>query len=85
MGYLYGIANLSSLVMSQLDDKPWQKSMQHPFEILVQESSQAISHVFKGNFDKAFFKSLDVAMKASGLPLSAKTYTKSGFDRFSEL
>lgn len=84
LGYLYGIANLSSLVMSQLDDKPWHKNMQHPFEVLVQESSQAISHVFKGNFDKAFLKSLDVAMKASGLPISVKTYTKAVYNEVAE-
>jgi hypothetical protein len=84
LSYLYGISNLSSLVISQLDDKPWHKTMQHPVEGMIQEASQALSHIFKGNFDKAFFKSLDVSMKVSGLPLASKTYIKSFVERLGE-
>jgi hypothetical protein len=84
LSYLYGINNLSSLVMSQLDDKPWHKSMQHPVEGLVQETSEALAHIFKGNLDKAFWKSLDVAMKTTGLPLVAKTYPKAVISRLPE-
>lgn len=76
MSYIYGVGNLVSLITSQMDDKPWHKNMQHPVEGAVQELSEALSHIFKGNFDKAFFKSLDVTMKSMGLPLSAKTYAK---------
>jgi uncharacterized protein YjgD (DUF1641 family) len=76
MSYFYGIGNLTALVTSQMDDKPWHKNMQHPFEVAVQETSQALSHIFKGNWDKAFNKSLDVTLKTLGLPTSAKTYSK---------
>lgn len=84
MGYLYGIGNLSSLVTSQMDDKPWHKNMQHPVEGMTQEISQAIAHLFKGNFDKALFKSLDATFKITGLPLAGKTYTKALATRLSE-
>lgn len=76
MSYFYGIGNLTALVTSQMDDKPWHKNMQHPFEVAVQETSQALSHLFKGNVDKAFNKSLDVTLKTLGLPTAAKTYSK---------
>ena len=76
MGYLYGVGNLSSLVTSQMDDKPWHKNMQHPVEGMAQEISQAIAHLFKGNFDKALFKSLDATFKMTALPLAGKTYSK---------
>tara|TARA_R110002126_G_scaffold62966_2_gene161744 strand:- start:3285 stop:6665 length:3381 start_codon:yes stop_codon:yes gene_type:complete len=78
-GNFYGISDITSLIMSQMDDKPWHKNMQTPVEVLGQEFSEAISHAFKGNFSKAFEKSLSVALKSTGLPMSVKTYTKAAY------
>jgi hypothetical protein len=81
--YMYGISNLTALITSQMDDKPWHKNLQAPVEGMVQELSQALSHTFKGNFDKALLKSIDVTLKASGLPTAFKTYPKAAIKRMS--
>ena len=69
LGVYYGLGQIARVVTSQLDDKPFFTSLQHPVEQLTQDVAMAISNLLKGNIDDALAKSLEVTLKSKGLSL----------------
>jgi hypothetical protein len=82
MGYFYGLGNIASYVTSQLDDKPWHKTIQHPVEALGQDYAHAIAHLFKGNFTDGAIKGLEAVFKTTGLPLQAEVVPKAVYKTY---
>ncbi len=70
MGIFYGVVQVVRVVGSQLDDKPFYQTLQHPVELLTQDVAMALSNLAKGNIDDAIAKSIETTMKATGSPLS---------------
>ncbi len=69
LGVYYGLGQIARVVSSQLDDKPFFTSLQHPVELLTQDVAMALANLFKGNIDDALAKSLEVTLKSTGLSL----------------
>jgi hypothetical protein len=84
LGYFYGLSTLTQLVVSQMDDKPWHRTVQHPVEMLIQDVSHALAHLFKGNLNDALLKSIEAVFKTKGLPLQAEVVPKALWKQFNE-
>jgi hypothetical protein len=76
LSYFHFIGTLSSLTVSQLDSQPWQRTFQHPAELIVQDLSTVLAKTLKGDLDKALLKSVEVLFKTKGLPLQYKVVPK---------
>jgi len=81
VGLLHGIGQVGRVAASQLDDKPWFATTQHPVESLVQSTGLAVSNLAKGNMVKALETSLEVAFKATGMPINMMTIPKRAVKR----
>ena len=76
LGVYYGIGQIARVVGSQIDDKPFYQTLQHPVEIVTQDLAMAISNLLKGNLDDAALKSLETTLKIKGGPLQAVILAK---------
>lgn len=84
LGSIQGIGTILSIVISQLDDNPWYKTMQDPTQHIIQEGSEAIANAAKGNFGKSFKQSLGTYSKVKGLPFTTYTNISKISERITE-
>jgi len=75
-GVFYGVGQVARVVSSQLDDKPFYSSLQHPVELLTQDVAMALANLAKGNLDDALIKSFEITLKRTGAPLYPFTAIK---------
>lgn len=80
LGTFWGLGELSRMVMSRIDDQPWTANLEHPFQTLVSKSADVVSHVYNGDFEKAFFKAGGVFANVTGLPVAPLNYSKDLYD-----
>lgn len=83
-GAIHGIGTILNVVISQLDDKPWSQDIQDPVISIMQEGSEAIANLFKGNFLKALKGSSNAVFKATGVPVSPTIIMKNYAEKLSE-
>jgi hypothetical protein len=69
-GNFYGLSQVTRVVNSQLDDKPFYQTLQDPIQLMVQDVGSAMANVAKGNIDDAIAKGFEVTLKSTGAPLN---------------
>jgi hypothetical protein len=84
LGVFYGVGQLARVVGSQLDDKPFYQTLQHPFELMAQDLAMAMANLAKGNLDDAAIKGFEITLKRTGLPLFPFTSTRQLVKRIAE-
>ena len=67
LSYYYGIGQIIKGVGSQLDDKPFYQSLQHPVNAMGQDLIQVLSNAGKGNLVQAATKAMELTMKSKGI------------------
>ena len=70
IGLVHVLGQAGRVAASQLDDKPWFATAQTPTSSLVQTAGGVMANVLKGNPAMALNKSIELAFKASGMPMS---------------
>jgi hypothetical protein len=53
-----------------MDSNPWYQTVQHPIELIMNESIDATSQLMKGNVWAATKKGFNVYAKSAGLPVT---------------
>ena len=82
VGNFFGINLLSDYATSRLDDQPWRREIQDPVSQLAGNVMDVFVHSFKGDFDKAFQKSITSTFKATGAPLFPYIATKKSYEKY---
>jgi hypothetical protein len=81
-GYFHGFGLMIRQITSRIDDQPWTSSMQHPVETLIDDASNSIAYMVKGEFGKAFRGGLEVFMQTKGIPINPLKTTEKIVGRF---
>lgn len=84
VGSFQGIGTPLNIIISQLDSNPWYQTAQDPFQHVIQEGSEAVANLAKGNFDRALKQSIGATFKLTGLPISIINNTQKLIERGNE-
>jgi len=84
LGSIQGLGAISSIVISQLDSNPWYKTAQDPVLHMVQEGSEGVANLIKGNFGRSAKQFAGLYTKKTGLPFSIYNNTEKITKRFLE-
>lgn len=69
LAYFHFVGQLATVVVSQLDNHPWQRTVQHPVELITQDLATIMSKTLKGDLDESLLKSIEFIFKTNGLPI----------------
>jgi hypothetical protein len=81
LGSIHGVGTVLGVVSSQLDSKPWSQEIQDPFISIIQEGSESIANLAKGNFSKALKGSTNAVFKSVGIPITPINITRNYADK----
>jgi hypothetical protein len=69
-GTIQGVGGVLGIIISQMDSNPWYKTMQDPTQHIIQEGSEGVANLLKGNFGRAVHQGVGTYSKVRGLPFS---------------
>jgi hypothetical protein len=69
-GTIQGVGGVMGIIISQMDSNPWYKTMQDPTQHIIQEGSEGVANLLKGNVGRAVHQGVGTYAKVRGLPFS---------------